>query len=72
MRSEVGWVQVRDDDGHRFLIPADKHDEWEAYMEAIAKYWGCHSTYEGEEPMEPEWAESLDGGTLVIKEYEIV
>ena len=59
---------VSDNDGHEYVIPADKTEKWWAYIEAIDKYWSPFSSHEGDPPEEPEWAHEI-GGVLLFREW---
>lgn len=49
-----------DDDGHNYLIPADKLKEWELYLQEFYRANdACESL-----PEEPEWAKRIDSPEL--------
>jgi len=53
-----------DDDGHFYVIPLDKQDEWVAWNESENAIFG--------DP--PDWADPVGGspGLVVFPEYDIV
>lgn len=55
------YIQVQDEDSHRYVIPFEKLNEWNA--------WRDLSDEQAEEP--PAWATRLDGGYLIFKEWRI-
>lgn len=53
-----------DDDGHDFIIPADKLSEWHEYLKAFYK---ASDAYE-ETPDEPKWAVQINGSSCITFE----
>lgn len=56
---EKEFIQVKDDSGHRFVIPFERRDEWDE--------WVQDDTEAGWEV--PEYAVGVDGGDVVFKEW---
>lgn len=56
--NKMRYRLTSDDDGHWFVIPADKKLEWNQYVENIAK--ASDWKFEGTFPEKPEWAEQID------------
>jgi hypothetical protein len=57
------YIEVMDDSFHHYVIPLDKEDDWEKFMEIPEddpSSWDV-----------PEYAELIDGGRLIFKEYRI-
>jgi hypothetical protein len=52
----VRFMIVSDDDGHDYVIPAEKRAEWREYIEAA---------YGDDPPDEPEWVRAI-GGSLSL------
>jgi hypothetical protein len=63
---------IKDDDGHLYVIPADKLDDASRYFDAVYKYWDEMPDDE-EEPPEPDWLKSLGCAMSCVKfpSYEI-
>ncbi len=59
------YCLVQDDDGHWFVIPAEKQDEFEEYMRKIYDL--------GEYPEEPEWLDGVGGAPsrVIFENYTI-
>lgn len=53
-----------DDDGHDYIIPADKLQEWRKYLESFYKA----SDNWKETPDEPSWATRIDGSSNITFE----
>ena len=57
---------VDDDDGHHYVIPVDKEEEWSDWVESATNYWN-EMKYDEEEPELPEWADSIGGCPSLVK-----
>lgn len=58
---------VSDDDGHHYVIPRAKEDEFEAWIKAVTAYWGGPSDYVGEAPDKLEWADPIGGSPSLVE-----
>ena len=60
--SEIRYVAVKDESGHRFYIPTSKFEEFHKLMER----WDdcCDDPW-------PEWLKSIDGGDLTFTDPKI-
>lgn len=67
------YILKQDDDGHWFVIPADKENEWSEYIEAVYRYWDDIPFDNVPPPTEPEWVEQVGGAPSRVKfsEYTI-
>lgn len=56
-----------------YLIPADKMNEFNAYVEAVDDYYGSGKwLIPGvRRPERPDWIEKFDLRKIIIKDYEI-
>ena len=60
---KIWSMQVVDDLGHRYVIPADMEDVW---------YMWLHNMTEGLNDGEPpDWAQPVDGGDVQFTEWQI-
>jgi hypothetical protein len=66
------YTQVKDDDGHSYVIPADKVEEWWDYIDEVYNFWRSTPGLDQREPKEPDWVERIDGGRLVFENWEVV
>ena len=55
------YILKSDDDGHWYVVPADKDREAADYFEAVSKYWGEPSDENAREPDRPDWLEEVGG-----------
>lgn len=64
---------IKDDDGHWYVIPAEKEDEVERYFQAVYNYWRPGSSYDTELPDEPDYLTPIGGrpSCIVFKEYKV-
>lgn len=61
--SAIEYTEVTDDSFHHYIIPFDKLGEWDEFME----------TPEDELTGDvPDFAQRLDGGRLIFKDWRIV
>ena len=61
------FVFTKDDDGHWYVIPADKQDEAAAYFDAVYNFWGGSSADENTtEPDRPEWLMDVGGAPSLV------
>lgn len=68
---DTWYTLVKDDDGHEYVIPSDKREEYEEYMEAVYAYWAPGSDKDNLElPDEPEWLIEV-GGRVHFMGYRI-
>jgi hypothetical protein len=58
------YCLISDDDGHWYVVPADKRLEAYDYFEKIYKYW--EEMPEEEEPIEPEWLDRINTGISYV------
>lgn len=57
------FIEVTDDDFHHYVIPFEKKEEWNTFLEIDSddeRGWEV-----------PVWAERIDGGQVVFKNYRI-
>lgn len=58
---------ISDDDGHWYVIPADKLAEAEAHFEAVYTFWRNPPDDEDARPADdPEWMERVNGGASLV------
>jgi len=64
---------IPDNDGHWYIIPADKRRETYDYFEKLYSYWE-YMPEDEDEPIEPEWINKIKVGisyvTFPSYEYE--
>ena len=68
---------VSDDDGHWFICPSDKLDEFNDYLDDVSSYWKRVETLSRRKlisrdrpPEQPDWLLPIDGPhTIKFKEY---
>lgn len=53
---------IRDDDGHWYLVPAERYDEASKHFEAVYAYWNAGDDARGEPPDDPDWIQQLGCG----------
>jgi hypothetical protein len=56
------YTLASDDDGHKFIIPADKREEWEEYLRKIYEL----DEYGGE----PEWAVMVNPSCVTFENWK--
>lgn len=63
---------VGDGDGHDYVIPADKGDEWYDWVDRATDFWrrGRYKNEEEPIPEVPEWAEGA-GGNIIFKKWRV-
>lgn len=61
MRKE--YVEVQDNDGHRYIIPYEKLSEWEEFVDLPSDDERSWDT--------PDFAEYLDGSRIVFTSYRL-
>ena len=54
------YREITDDDGHRYIIPVDKTDDWYEWLGGVE-----------DDPEPPEWATPVDGGSAQFTEWRI-
>ena len=68
------WAEAKDDDSHRYLIPADRVDEFASLDERIGEYWEHPEDYDDQPdwPVEfPDWAKRIGGGRLTFTDPQL-
>lgn len=58
------YTEVQDDSTHHYIIPFERLEDWEKFLEIPEddeRSWEV-----------PEWAERIDGGRIVFKEFKII
>lgn len=67
--SERRYVLISDDDGHWYVIPADKQGEAGRYFEAAGAYWSSPSAHgeEVDEPERPGWLVDVGGAPSLVE-----
>lgn len=65
-------ILTTDGDSHWYVIPAGKVDEWNAWCDAIGRYWE-ERDYSSDPPDMPEWAVEVNGSPskVLFGEYKI-
>lgn len=61
------YVLVSDNDGHHYVVPADKQREADDYFAAVSRYWEPGSDHDGEPPAEPEWLVAVGGAPSRVR-----
>jgi len=58
------YILTQDDDGHWFVIPTDREEEWSDYLGKV---------YSGEDAEQPDWVDEVGGSYTMVKfsDYEI-
>ena len=57
------YMEVKDNDSHRYIIPYENLADWDTFMEIPSddeRSWDV-----------PEFAQRIDGGSIIFKEYRI-
>jgi hypothetical protein len=62
------YVLDCDEDGHWYVIPADKQAEAEAYFEAVTDYWNDKAEFDPgrDEPTQPAWLKPVGGSPSLV------
>ena len=72
-KKKTEYILITDNDGHWFVIPADKQDEWWSYLIAVDAAGNPSDDNPPDYPQEPEWVEQVGGAPLLVRftEYKI-
>lgn len=70
------YVLTTDDDGHWYVIPADKQGDWWKWVEYSTKFWDNQLYLDNpdlEAPDVPDWADEVGGAPSLVtfREYTI-
>lgn len=61
------FILTTDGDGHWYVIPADKQQEFAGIVEAIGKYWEADSRYTEAPPEIPDYAKAVGGAPSLVE-----
>lgn len=67
MATEPEYVLTSDDDGHWYVCPADREEEFHGILAAIGEYWEPGSDHEGEPPQIPNWVREVGGSPSLVR-----
>lgn len=78
MSEKQQHMLTQDGNGHWFVIPADKEEEFQNYLAVVYHFWGSLPEYHEKmvhrlPPTQPDWAVKVGGAPSLVKftDYEI-